>query len=77
MANIRGIVEEYIRVNWSAMKIIIKIIPIFHHFVYTGFGISKSSYSSSIDPIGGSGQGNMFVGNIYRDKSSFIINSIS
>ena len=49
-----------------------KVLPIMQHHVCTDFGISQISYRSSIEKLGGTGQGNSVSGAICRDISCLI-----
>ena len=44
LANVGSIVEESIGRNRKAIMLFTKIMPIFNHYICTGFGISKESY---------------------------------
>ena len=44
LLNIESIVEESIRRNWNAINLFTKIIPVFQHYMWTGFGMSERAY---------------------------------
>ena len=44
LANVGSIVEESVGRNRKIMMLITKIMPIFKHYICTGFGISDDSY---------------------------------
>ena len=55
LANIGGIVEESIERNRKAILLFTKIMPIFNHYVCTGYGISKQYYREENDLLVGTG----------------------
>ena len=46
LPNIRGIVEEVVRIYKKVIKLITKVLPRIEYFVCTKFGISEQSYES-------------------------------
>ena len=73
LANIESLVLESIGIDRKVLTLIIKILPHFKHYIYTGFGISSSFYSDEQDEYGGTGQGNIFSGESYKVKSYRVI----
>jgi len=76
LANIGSIIEESVSKNRSVMKLFTKLIPVWIHYIYTGYSISEEFYSGKDSPQAGTGQGNKFSGDMCQDKSSFIIKEI-
>ena len=58
------------------MKLISKAMPKWRHCICTGFGTSDFHYGGENDPLAGTGQGNRFSGNAYRDSSCLIARNI-
>ena len=58
------------------MKSHAKILPKFRQSTSTGCRISKNYCRGEEEEIAGSGQGNRFSGNVYRDLSCLMISSI-
>ena len=57
-----------IRVDYKIAKFIVKVIPIFKYHVCTGYGISKLTYGNKKNHHSRMGQGNLFLGESYKDK---------
>jgi len=76
LPNLSGIIEESIGVNQSGIMLIMKVIPIMQHHIYTSFDISNQSYGGIDDPHAGTGQGNIASGDICRNKSCLVIKYI-
>ena len=76
LPNIGGIVEESIGVNREAIKLITKVLPRCKHFIGTTYGVGKESYGEMNELLGGTGQGNVFSGNVCKDVSCFIFKEI-
>jgi len=55
LANIGGIIEESVGRDYIAIKLIIKVIPNWRHYIWTGFGISESYYEGEDDQLAGTG----------------------
>ena len=55
------------------MKLIAKLLPIIEYHICTSFEASKAYYRGLFNLKGGTGQGIKLSGNMYRDKSCFII----
>ena len=53
-----------------------KVIPLWRHYIRTGFGISNLYYGGELDPLAGTGQGNRFLGDVCRDTSCLILKEI-
>jgi hypothetical protein len=66
------LIQEAVGVTRQATKVFADILPIMEHHICTNFGISKISYGSCVEPLGGTGQGNSVSGAICRDTSCFI-----
>ena len=66
------LIQEAVGVDRQAAKVFAEILPIMEHYICTNFGISKISYGSCVEPLGGTGQGNSVSGAICRDTSCFI-----
>ena len=49
------------------------MLPILIHYDCTRFGISSRIYGSQLDPLGGTGQGNRFLGDNTRDTLCLVI----
>ena len=69
-------IEESVQRNREAMKLIMKVIPNWKHYLYTGFGISSSYYGGENERLTGTGQDNKFSGDLCRDISCLIIREI-
>ena len=69
-------IEESFGIDRKGIKLIIKVIPIIQHHIYTIFRISTNYYRGPADPYTGTGQGNITSGDIYRDKSCFVIKDV-
>ena len=76
LANVRSIVEESAGRNREAMILFTKIMPIFNHYMCTGFGISNAPYGGRQEQLAGTGQGNKFSVDMCRDVSCLIIKEI-
>ena len=76
LPNIGGIVEEWVGANREAMKLIMKALPKCKHCVGTTQRISKDSHRGMNSLFGGTGQGNVFSGNVCRDVSRFVFKEI-
>ena len=76
MPNVGGIVEESIGVNREAIKLITKALPRCKQFIRMTCGVSKDIYGGMNWLLGGTGQGNIFSGNVCRDVSCFIFKEI-
>ena len=46
------------------------------YYLSTAFGISENYYRGECDQLAGIGQGNCFLGDVYRDTSYLIIKEI-
>ena len=55
LANIGGILEESVRRNRKAMKLITKVIPNQMHYLSTVFGISENYYGGESNQLVGTG----------------------
>ena len=64
--------EELVGIKQTLAIVFSKLLPLFQYKLCTSYGITKWTYSSSIDILGGSGKGNVIPGIIYRDKLYFI-----
>ena len=62
-----GLIQESVRVNRKAIKVILNIIPRFKHFIYTHFRIYKEKYGGDNEQLVGNSQGNIFIGVSCRD----------
>lgn len=71
-----SIVEESAGRNREAMLLFMKIMPIFNHYVCTGFRISNTPYGGRQEQLAGTGQGNKFSRDMCRDVSCLIIKEI-
>ena len=60
----------------SAIKLIMKIIPNWRHYIRTGFGISNAYYGGEYDRLAGTGQENRFSGDVCRDTLCLIIKCV-
>jgi len=58
------------------MKLIIKVMPNLKHFISTEYKISNEYYKGEEMKLAGTGQGNKFSRDIYRDISYLIIRQI-
>ena len=76
LPNIRGIMEEVVGIDRKVIKLITKVLPRIEYFVCTKFGISEQRYGLENDQYMGTGQGNVTLVNICRDKSYFIIKKV-
>jgi len=76
LSNYESLVLEYVGVDRNIALLIAKVLPIFNHHVCTGFGISKGSYGSETEILGGTGQGNLASCESCKVKSSRIIGEI-
>ena len=65
--------EELVGRNRQVIKLYTKIMLRFKHYISTGYGISKNFYGGEDEELARMGQGNKFLGNIYRDISCLII----
>ena len=72
LPNLGCLVQESVGVERKAAKIFAKVLPIMKHHVCTDFGISKDTYGSQTERLGGTGQGNSVSGAICRDTSCLI-----
>jgi len=50
--------------------------PVFQHYVCTGFGISERAYKGEKQQIAGTGQRNKILGDMCRDISCLIIREL-
>ena len=48
-----GFIEELVRIDRNVIKLIMKIIPIMEHHIYTRHGMSKEKYGGVEDPHAG------------------------
>ena len=55
LANVGSIVEESVERNRKAIMLFTKIIPVFNHYICTGFGISEESYGGIEQKLAGTG----------------------
>ena len=55
LANIGSIIEESAGREWKTMKLFIKIMPNFKHYISTGFGISTRYYRGEENLLAGTG----------------------
>ena len=69
-------IKESVGRNREAIKLITKVILNWKHYLCTGFGISLSYYRRENERLAGTGQGNKFSGDLYRDTSYLIIREI-
>ena len=51
-------VQKEVGVERQLAKMFAKLSPIMNHHVCTSFGISKKTYGSKYETLGGTGQGN-------------------
>ena len=58
------------------MKLYTKLMPRFERYISTGYGISDDYYGGEYQQLAGTGQGNKFSGDMYRDVSCIIIKVI-
>jgi hypothetical protein len=58
------------------MNLFTKIMPVFQHYVCTGFGMSERAYGEEKQQMAGTGEGNKFLGDICRDISYLIIREL-
>ena len=64
LANIGSIVEELVGIDRKIAQLIAKVILVFEHHVCTSYRISVQFYGGQFDPLVGTGQGNVFLGNV-------------
>jgi len=76
LAKVGGILEESTDRNRNAMKLFTKIMPVFKHYINTGYGISEEYYGGAQNELAGTGQGNKFSGDMCRDVSCLIIKQL-
>ena len=76
LVNIGGIVEESVGRSRKVIKLIMKVIPNWHHYISTAFGISHNYYGGEENRLAGTDQGNRFSGHVCRDTSCLIIKTI-
>ena len=76
LVDLGGIIEESVGRNREAMKLIMKVIPNWKYYLYTGFGISSSYYGGENERLTGTEQDNKFSGDLCRDTSCLIIREI-
>jgi hypothetical protein len=76
LPNIIGIIEEAVRIDRKAIKLITKVLPRMEYFMYMKFGISEQSYGSEDNQYISTGQGNVTSVNICRYKSCFVIKEV-
>ena len=70
------IVQESIGIQRKLIKLLIKVLLVMQHFVYTSFGISSISYGGNNEVQARAGQGNVVSVNICRDSLYLIIKEI-
>ena len=76
LPNTCSIVQESVGTDRREIKLIIKTIRNFRHYLCTNFGISQNYYGGELDNLAGTGQGNTISGNHCRDVSCIIIREI-
>ena len=76
LPNHKSLVLKLVGVDKNMSVLIAKVLPIFQHYIYTGFGISKGSYGSEKEYLGGIGQGNLASGKSCKIKLYRIIRKI-
>ena len=67
LANLCCLAEETVGVERNPCIVFLKLIPHFHHYVSTSFGISNLRYGGEDELLAGTGQGNVLSGNACRD----------
>jgi len=73
LPNLGSIVEESVGRKRKPMILYTKIMPRFRKYISTGYGISTDYCRGDRVKLAGTGQGNKFSSDIYRDISCLII----
>ena len=73
LANIESLILESIRIDRKVLMLIAKILPYFKYYICTGFEISGNHYSNKENEYKGTGQGNIFLEEVYKVKSCRVI----
>ena len=73
LALIGSIIQESVSIERNTIKLILKIIPNFEHYICTSYSISTKYYRGQKDNLGGSRQGNVFSRAFCRDASYLIM----
>ena len=68
--------EESVGVNRQLVNLIGKVIPKCKHYVSTAHGVSNNYHGGHGEIMGGTGQGNVFYGNVCRDALSLTFKEI-
>ena len=76
LLNIGRIIEELVSKNRQVMKLFRKVMLLCYYYICIGYGISAIYYRGIIQQLARTRQGNKFSGNMYRNKSYFIIGEI-